>query len=122
MVPAGRHHHFPAGHCEREGAVAGAVREAGEEAGLTASPHAVELVRTVHMVDEVHEGDDQPRIGLVFRARTWVGGPEVREPDKCVERVWADPARLPGPIVGYARTAIGAIGRGAPYSELGRTA
>lgn len=78
-VPAGGHHHFPAGHCERAGAVARTVREAREEAGLT----------------------------------------EVREPDKGVEWVWADQARLSEPIGGYARTAIG---HGAPYSELGRPA
>lgn len=118
-VPAGGHHHFPAGHCEKERAVAHAVREAGEEAGLIVSPHDVELVHRVHTVHMVDEGDDQPRVGLVFRART---GAEVREPDMCVEWAWADQARVPEPIVGCARTAIGTIGRGVPYSELGRPA
>ncbi|MFF3088586.1 NUDIX domain-containing protein [Streptomyces nojiriensis] len=114
---AGRHYHFLAGHCESEGAVTCLVREAEEEAGLTIDPGDVELVHTVHMVDE--GGDDQPRIGLVFRARTWAGKPQLREPDKCLEWVWADPAQLPEPVVAYTRTAIEAIGRGVPYSELG---
>ncbi|KJY28925.1 hypothetical protein VR46_37585 [Streptomyces sp. NRRL S-444] len=116
---AGNQFHALAGHLETENAVAGLVREAEEEAGLVIAPEDLELVHTVHMLDE--GGDGQPRLGLFFRARTWSGTPEVREPDKCLEWVWVDPTALPEPIVAYTRNAIEAIGRGVAYSELGWT-
>ncbi|MGW7064599.1 NUDIX hydrolase [Streptomyces sp. NPDC054904] len=116
---AGNQFHALAGHLETEGAVAGLIREAEEEAGLVIAPEDLELVHTVHMIDEGADSDGQPRIGLFFRARMWSGTPEVREPDKCLEWVWADPARLPEPMVPYTRVAIEAIGRGEPYTELG---
>ncbi|MFD3757728.1 NUDIX domain-containing protein [Streptomyces sp. NPDC058622] len=114
---AGRTWHFLAGHCETEGARASLIREAGEEAGLTIAPEDVELVHTVHILDE--DGDGQPRLQLVFRAHAWSGTPEVREPDKCLEWGWFDPGRLPEPVVGYTRAAIEAIGQGRTYTELG---
>ncbi|MFE3558736.1 NUDIX domain-containing protein [Streptomyces sp. NPDC059193] len=82
---AGDHFHFLAGHLETEGAKAGLIREAEEEAGLVIAPEDLELVHTVHMLDEGADADGQPRLGLIFRARAWSGTPEVREPDKCVE-------------------------------------
>ncbi|WP_406511092.1 NUDIX domain-containing protein [Streptomyces sp. NBC_00161] len=118
---AGNHFHFLAGHLETEGAKAGLIREAEEEAGLIIAPEDLELAHTVHMLDEGENTDGQPRLGLVFRARTWSGTPEVREPDKCVEWIWADPARLPEPMVTYTQVAIEAIGRGETYTELGWT-
>ncbi|MGW6833754.1 NUDIX hydrolase [Streptomyces sp. NPDC054949] len=118
---AGRTWHFLAGHCETEGALACLIREAEEEAGLTIRPEDVELVHTVHMLDENENenGDGLPRLGLVFRARTWSGTPEVREPDKCLEWAWFDPSRLPEPIVPYTRLAIDGILGGRLYSEMG---
>lgn len=116
---AGRTWHLLAGHCEHEGALACLVREAEEEAGLTIRAEDVELVHTVHVLDE--GGDGQPRLQLVFRARSWSGTPELREPDKCLEWAWWDPAALPEPTVAYTRTAIDAIGQGLAYSEMGWT-
>ncbi|WP_328971578.1 MULTISPECIES: NUDIX hydrolase [Streptomyces] len=116
---AGGHFHALAGHLETEGAMAGLIREAAEEAGLIIAPEDLELVHTVHMLDEGDDSDGQPRIGLFFRARTWSGTPEVREPDRCLEWVWADPAQLPKPMVRYTEIAIEAIGRGETYTELG---
>ncbi|MEU9182614.1 NUDIX domain-containing protein [Streptomyces sp. NPDC048550] len=114
---AGRTWHFLAGHLETEAAVAGLIREAEEEAGLVIAPEDLELVHTVHMLDE--GGDDQPRLGLVFQARKWSGTPVVREPNRCLEWGWHDPARLPEPIVAYTRAATEAIGQGRAYTELG---
>ncbi|MER7761834.1 NUDIX domain-containing protein [Streptomyces sp. NPDC097619] len=116
---AGDRFHFLAGHLETEGATAGLIREAEEEAGLVIAPEDLELVHTVHMLDAGADSDGQPRLQLVFRARTWSGTPEIREPDKCVEWTWADPAQLPEPMVAYTRAAIEAIGRGERYTELG---
>jgi len=113
---AGRTWHLLAGHCEAESATACLVREAYEEAGLVIDPADVELVHTVHMVNRPGA---QPRIGLFFRARTWEGVPELKEPDKCVAWQWWSAKDLPEPIVLYARTAIEGITAGRAYSELG---
>lgn len=78
-------HHFLAGRCEQESAIACLVREAWEEAGLVIKAEDVELVHTVHLVDAP---GGQPRIQLVFRAHRWQGEPEVREEDKCVSWGW----------------------------------
>ena len=37
----------------------------------------------------------EPRVDIFFAASTWVGVPEIREPHKCTELVWADPGQLP---------------------------
>ncbi|MET8375198.1 NUDIX hydrolase [Streptomyces microflavus] len=113
---AGGVHHFLAGHCERESAVACLVREAAEEAGLVIDPADVEFAHAVHLTDTPQA---QPRLQLVFRARHWQGTPEVLEPDRCVGWDWWHPDDLPEPIVPYARAAIGSIRAGVPYSELG---
>ncbi|WP_437066857.1 NUDIX hydrolase [Streptomyces sp. enrichment culture] len=112
------YHHFLAGHCERESAVACLIREAKEEAGLVVDAADVEFVHAVHLVDAPGA---QPRLQLVFRARRWVGEPEVREPDKCAGWGWWPLDALPEPIVGYTRAAIEGIRQGSLYTEMGWT-
>ncbi|MGQ4390120.1 NUDIX hydrolase [Streptomyces sp. SAS_270] len=109
-------HHFLAGHCERESAIACLIREAWEEAGLVIKAEDVALVHAVHLVDTPGA---QPRLQLVFRARTWQGEPQVLEPDKCVSWSWWPADTLPEPTVAYARAAIDGIQHGRPYTELG---
>ncbi|MCX4546883.1 NUDIX domain-containing protein [Streptomyces sp. NBC_01565] len=109
-------HHFLAGHCEQESAVACLVREAQEEAGITIDPADVELAHVVHVVD--HRGG-QPRMQLVFRARRWTGMPQVREPDRCVSWDWWPADALPDRIVAYTRAAIDGIRAGRLYTEMG---
>ncbi|MFH8342568.1 NUDIX domain-containing protein [Streptomyces sp. AM6-12] len=113
---AGDTWHFLAGHCEREAAVGCLVREAGEEAGLVIDPAGVELVHVVHLLDPPTA---RPRIQLVFRARSWSGTPEVREPDRCAEWRWWPPESLPRQLVPYARTAIEGVLANRSYSEVG---
>jgi 8-oxo-dGTP pyrophosphatase MutT (NUDIX family) len=108
--------HFLAGHCEREAAIRCLVREAKEEAGLIIEPGDVELVHLVHLVDSPGA---RPRIGLVFRARSWSGTPEVLEPDRCVEWRWWRPQDLPAEIVPYTRLAIDGVLAGRLYSDMG---
>ncbi|MFD7537511.1 NUDIX domain-containing protein [Streptomyces sp. NPDC059819] len=113
---AGNTWHFLAGHCEREEAVSCLLREAEEEAGLIIDPDDVELVHVVHLVDSPSA---RPRIGLIFRARTWSGTPTVREPDRCVEWRFWNPKDLPDAVVPYIRQAIEGIGAGRSYSQTG---
>ncbi|MEU0843935.1 NUDIX domain-containing protein [Streptomyces sp. NPDC005962] len=113
---AGNTWRFLAGHCEREASISCLVREAKEEAGLIIKPCDVELVHLVHLVDSPVA---RPRIGLVFRAHSWSGTPEILEPDRCVEWRWWKPQDLPAEIVPYTRQAIHGILTGHRYSEMG---
>ncbi|MEU9776600.1 NUDIX domain-containing protein [Streptomyces sp. NPDC047968] len=108
--------HVLAGHCEQENAIACLLREAWEEAGLHIERQDVELVHVVHHIDRA---GDRPRMGLFFRARAWDGEPELREPDKCTQWKFWDPAALPDDLVPYTRVAIGKIQKGQLYSETG---
>ncbi|MEV8397972.1 NUDIX domain-containing protein [Streptomyces niveus] len=101
---------------EQESAVTCLVREAREEAGLRIEPQDVELVHVVHHIDRT---GDQPRMGLFFRARTWTGEPELREPDKCTQWTFWDPTALPELLVPYTRVVIDGIRAGRLYSETG---
>ncbi|MEU9744714.1 NUDIX domain-containing protein [Streptomyces niveus] len=113
---AGNTWHFLAGHCEREEAVSCLIREAEEEAGLVIEPDDVELLHLVHLVDSPSA---RPRIGLVFRARTWSGTPSVQEPDRCVEWRFWNPKDLPDAVVPYTRQAIEGVLAGRLYSQTG---
>ena len=113
---AGGSWHVLAGHCEDESATACLVREAYEEAELIIESADVELVHTVHMREQP---TDPPRVQLFFRARRWVGEPELREPDKCVSWRWWNVKDLPEPTVDYTRAAIEGIQAGRTYTELG---
>ncbi|MFD5269505.1 NUDIX domain-containing protein [Streptomyces sp. NPDC058335] len=108
--------HVLAGHCEQENAVTCLIREAREEAGLHIERQDVELVHVIHHIDKA---GDRPRMGLFFRARAWSGEPELREPDKCTQWKFWDPAALPDGLVPYTRQAITKIQNGDLYSETG---
>lgn len=108
--------HVLAGHCEQESAITCLIREAQEEAGLHIEHQDVELVHVVHHIDKA---GDRPRMGLFFRARTWSGEPELREPDKCTQWKFWDPTALPDNLVPYTRVAVEGIRTGRPYSETG---
>ncbi|NEA95301.1 NUDIX domain-containing protein [Actinospica acidiphila] len=111
--------HVLAGHCEQENAIACLIREAWEEAGLHIERADVELVHVIHHIDRA---GDRPRMGLFFRACAWSGEPELREPDKCTQWKFWDPAALPDDLVPYTRVAIGKIQNGELYSESGWSA
>lgn len=111
-------HHFLAGHCEQESAVACLIREAQEEAGLLIEAEDVEFVHAVHLIDTP---GTQPRMQMIFRARRWKGEPQLLEPDKCVSWGWWPIDQLPDPTVAYTRAAIDGIRHGRLYTEMGWT-
>ncbi|MEU3099761.1 NUDIX domain-containing protein [Streptomyces sp. NPDC006967] len=108
--------HVLAGHCEQENAIDCLIREAMEEAGLHIERQDVELVHVVHHIGQPR---NPPRMGLFFRARTWSGEPVLREPDKCTQWKFWDPAALPDDLVPYTRLAIEKIQNDELYSETG---
>ncbi|WP_395577184.1 NUDIX domain-containing protein [Streptomyces sp. BK79] len=108
--------HVLAGHCEQENAIDCLIREAMEEAGLSIERQDVELVHVVHHIGQPR---NPPRMALFFRARTWSGEPVLREPDKCTQWKFWDPAALPDDLVPYTRLAIAKIQNGELYSETG---
>lgn len=71
------------------------------------------------VVDDLGRAGDRPRMGLFFRARSWAGEPELREPDKCTRWKFWDPAALHDHLVPYTRQTIAKIQNGELYSETG---
>ncbi|MET9216305.1 MULTISPECIES: NUDIX hydrolase [Actinomycetes] len=103
--------HVPAGHLEAgESAVAGLIREAREEVGVEIDAREVEFAHVLHS-DE--------RVQLFFTVRRWGGEVANREPGKCSELRWFDPAALPGEIVEYCAVGVRAALSGRVFSELG---
>src|SRR5439155_678804 len=81
---------LPAGHVDLgETPTACAVREIAEELGVKLAPEAVVPGGTMFRLSL------EPRVDIFFLARTWTGTPEIREPHKCTQLVWADPDDLP---------------------------
>ncbi|MGV9375856.1 NUDIX hydrolase [Nonomuraea sp. NPDC003707] len=101
--------HLPSGHLEAgESATEAAVREAGEEVGVTIDPDDLRFVHVMHRAPE--------RVGLFFAADTWTGEPYNAEPDKCSEIAWWPLDGLPRDMVGYPAAAIANVVNSVPYA------
>jgi 8-oxo-dGTP diphosphatase len=108
--------HLPSGHLERdESVIDGVIREAEEEIGVVIEPSALRCVHVMHRADPA--GDD--RVGFFFEADRWSGEPRNREPEKCSELVWADPAVLPEDTIAYPAAGIALGERGVYFSLHG---
>lgn len=104
---------LPGGHLEAgESVIAGAIRETAEEAGIHLAETDLEFVHVVHR----RQGHDEPRLGFFFLATGWHGEPVNREPHKCAELVWANPAKPPATTVAYTVAALAQISSGRPFS------
>ena len=108
--------HLPAGKLEvGESVVAAVVREADEEVGVG----IVEAdLRFVHVVHARGEGVE-PRMGLFFEVRRWVGEPVNREPDKCYEVAWFRRDRLPDNVIPYPLAGIRGYLDGVAFGVFG---
>lgn len=102
-----------AGHIEPgETAIEAAVREAGEELGVTVRADDLTLLTVMHRTD----GTDNPieqRVDWFWSARVWTGNPRICEPSKCADLRWHDFGALPAPIPDYERLVIESLA-GAP--------
>lgn len=106
--------HLPSGHLEAgESVTDAAIREAYEELGVVVAGIDLRFVHVMHRAPET--GPD--RVGFFFAAERWAGEPFVKEPDKCAELVWVDPAALPPDVVEYPALALSAALAGRHFSE-----
>jgi 8-oxo-dGTP diphosphatase len=106
-----------AGHVERgETAYDAARREATEEIGV----EGVELEFVTAMQRTQHADRIDERIDFFFTARSWVGEPTVREPEKSAGLEWFPLSRLPDPVVPHERIVLTHLGVGVPpYTTYG---
>lgn len=108
--------HLPSGKLDAgESVLDAAVREAEEEVGVLIDPADLQHVHTIHVAGSGPE----PRLGLFFEARRWVGEPVNREPAKCsaVEWFWLD--ALPEDIITYPAAGIRGYLDGVAFSVFG---
>ncbi|MFI8003570.1 NUDIX domain-containing protein [Streptomyces sp. NPDC086010] len=101
------------GRCGKEEAISRVVREAEEEAGLIIEPDEVELVHVIHRAGPQV---GQPRLGLVFRARSWSGTPMTPHPGRVAEWRFWNPKELPSELDTYTRAAIDGLVAGRLYT------
>jgi 8-oxo-dGTP diphosphatase len=108
--------HAPSGKLDADESVLdAAVREAAEEIGVLIDPADLEHVHTIH----VNGSGPEPRLGLFFVTRRWIGEPVNREPDKCRAVRWFSLTALPDRIIDYPAAGIDAYRRGSRFSVRG---
>lgn len=110
--------HLPSGKLDGgESVLRAATREAAEEAGVLIEEADLRHVHTVH----VHGSGPEPRLGLFFEARRWIGEPVNREPDKCSALGWFDLDDLPREVIDYPAAGVHAYRDSIPFSVRGWT-
>lgn len=108
---------FPAGHVDLgETPTASIIREVREELGLELTPTALSAAGVMF------RRSLEPRVDIFFTSTTWTGIPEIREPAKCTELVWVDPASLPNDALDYVGQALTYPSNGIHFHEYGWTA
>lgn len=90
-----------------------AIREAGEEVGVTLTPQDVEVV---HVMNRKSEDE---RIDFFLVVRQWRGEVTNKEPHKCDDLSWFPLASLPDNIIPYVRLALERYQNGILFSEFG---
>lgn len=107
---------LPAGHVDLgETPTTCAVREVTEELGITLDPDALLPGGTMF------RNSQEPRVDIFFTTRSWDGTPEIREPHKCTELVWAHPEQLPDDALDFIAAAWNDAQNGRVLREYGFT-
>lgn len=107
---------LPAGHVDLgETPTASAVREVAEELGVVLDPAELRPGGTMF------RNSQEPRVDIFFTTRSWDGVPEIREPHKCTELVWADPGQLPDDALEFIGQAWNDAQNGRMLREYGFT-
>jgi 8-oxo-dGTP pyrophosphatase MutT (NUDIX family) len=107
---------LPAGHVDLgETPTACAVREVAEELGIVLAAADLRPGGTIF------RNSQEPRVDIFFTTRSWEGIPEIREPHKCTELVWADPAALPDDALDFIAAAWNDAQNGRVLREYGFT-
>jgi 8-oxo-dGTP diphosphatase len=108
--------HLPSGKLDAgESVQDAAAREAEEEVGVLVAPQGLRHVHTIH----VNGSGPEPRLGLFFETRNWIGEPINREPSKCSGIAWFPFDDLPEHLIEYPAVGIDAYRRGLAFSLLG---
>lgn len=110
---------LPAGHGEKgESFVAGAMREAKEEAGVDIKEEDMQFA---HIHEAPSEEDDgvTERVSAYFVCKKWSGEPVNAEPEKASEIGWFDVDNLPDNLIEHFKTAIENSFNGVSYSHHG---
>jgi 8-oxo-dGTP pyrophosphatase MutT (NUDIX family) len=107
---------LPAGHVDLgETPTACAVREVAEELGISLAPDGLRPGGTMF------RNSQEPRVDIFFTTGSWNGIPQIREPHKCTELVWADPAALPDDALDFIGQAWNDAQNGCMLREYGFT-
>jgi 8-oxo-dGTP pyrophosphatase MutT (NUDIX family) len=108
--------HLPSGKLDAgESILDAAVREAEEEVGVLIDPLDLRHVHTIH----VNGSGPEPRLGVFFETRQWIGEPANREPNKCVGVAWFPLDALPDQLIEYPAAGIHAYQQQFPFSTRG---
>ncbi|WP_017608216.1 NUDIX domain-containing protein [Nocardiopsis xinjiangensis] len=97
--------------------VAAALRESGEELGVTPASDDLSLRHVVHQRSAVGEWEH-----AFFVSHRWSGVPYNREPHKHAQIRWWAFGALPGNLVPYCATALARMRSGESFTRLGDTA
>jgi ADP-ribose pyrophosphatase YjhB (NUDIX family) len=100
-----------------ESATGAAARKAFDTVGVIVEPGDLSCVHTLHM----HRIGPEPRLGLFFVSRRWIGEPFNRQPETCTDVRWFEITRLPETLDEYPAAGISAYRNGIPFSERGWT-
>lgn len=70
------------------------IREVQEELGMTINnPKVIAVTNNL----QTYQEEGVHYISVILLATSFVGAPEIKEPDKCEEILWTDPTKLPLP-------------------------